>query len=125
MATAPTAPTAATAALAAATLLLTDAEPETKGFLERHLPDDGFRLAGVGAPFDLVLAGDVAGVDRWVERAPVIVLGREEADTVDRIHAFRRGCDDYMVPPFDYQELVGPNFNLKNGSVEPNREARN
>jgi DNA-binding response OmpR family regulator len=103
MATAPTAPTAA---LAAATLLLTDAEPETKGFLERHLPDDGFRLAGVGAPFDLVLAGDVAGVDRWVERAPVIVLGREEADTVDRIHAFRRGCDDYMVTPFDYQELV-------------------
>ena len=98
--------TATTATLAAATLLLADAEPETRGFLERHLPDDGFRLAGVGAPFDLVLAGDVAGVDRWVERAPVIVLGRQEADTVDRIHAFRRGCDDYLAPPFDYQELV-------------------
>jgi len=56
--------------------------------------------------FDLVLAGDVAGVDRWVERAPVIVLGREQADAVDRIHAFRRGCDDYVVQPFEYQELV-------------------
>jgi DNA-binding response OmpR family regulator len=101
-----TSSTAVAATVAAATLLLTDAEPETKGFLERHLPDDGFRLAGAGAPFDLVLAGDLAGVDRWVERAPVIVLGREEADTVDRIHAFRRGCDDYLAPPFDYQELV-------------------
>ncbi|HET7043427.1 MAG TPA: response regulator transcription factor [Gaiellaceae bacterium] len=89
-----------------AALLLTDAEPETRGFLERHLPHDGFELAGAGAPFDLVLAGDPSDVDRWVERAPVIVLGREEGDSVDRIHAFRRGCDDYLAPPFDYQELV-------------------
>ncbi|MGH3004160.1 MAG: response regulator transcription factor [Gaiellaceae bacterium] len=89
-----------------ATLLLADAEPTTRGFLERHLPDDGFLLAGAGAPFDLVLAGDVSGVDRWLDRAPVIVLGREAADSVDRIHAFRRGCDDYVAPPFDYQELV-------------------
>ncbi len=22
------------------------------------------------------------------------------------MHAFRRGCDDYVAPPFDYQELV-------------------
>ena len=36
----------------------------------------------------------------------MIVLGREEADAVDRVHAFRRGCDDYVAPPFDYQELV-------------------
>lgn len=91
---------------AAATLFVDDAEPETRGFLERHLPDDGFRLAGAAGPFDLVLAGDVAGVDRWIERAPVIVIGRRESDTVDRIHAFRRGCDDYVAPPFDYQELV-------------------
>jgi DNA-binding response OmpR family regulator len=36
----------------------------------------------------------------------VIVLGREEADVVDRVHALRRGCDDYLAQPFDYQELV-------------------
>ena len=42
--------------------------------------------------FDLVLAGDVERLDRWVERAPVIVLGREQADAVDRIHAFRSGA---------------------------------
>jgi DNA-binding response OmpR family regulator len=86
--------------------LLADAEPATRGFLERHLPRDGFELVGAHAAFDLVLAGDVSDVDRWVERAPVIVLGREQADTVDRIHAFRQGCDDYVVPPFEYQELV-------------------
>ncbi len=89
-----------------AALLLTDAEPETRGFLERHLPRDGFELVPDHGQFDLVLAGDVERLDRWVERAPVIVLGREEADAVDRIHAFRRGCDDYLPGPFDYQELV-------------------
>ena len=90
----------------AATLLLADAEPETRGFLERHLPGDGFELVGAHSRFDLVLAGDGAAVDQWVERAPVIVLGREQADAVDRIQAFRHGCDDYVAPPFDYQELV-------------------
>jgi hypothetical protein len=91
----------------AAALLLADAEPETRGFLERHLPGDGFELVPAHGRFDLVLAGDVEGVDRWLPRAPVIVLGREEADTVDCIHAFRRGCDDYVTRPFEYQELVG------------------
>ncbi len=90
----------------AATLLLADAEPATRGFLERHLPHDGFELVGAHASFDLVLAGDVAGVDRWLDRAPVIVLGREQSDAVDRIHAFRQGCDDYVGQPFEYQELV-------------------
>jgi DNA-binding response OmpR family regulator len=89
-----------------AALLLADAEPETRGFLERHLPRDGFELVPAHGSFDLVLAGDLEGVDRWLDRAPVIVLGREEADAVDRIHAFQRGCDDYVTRPFEYQELV-------------------
>ena len=90
----------------AAALLLADAEPETRGFLERHLPGDGFELVPAHGRFDLVLAGDLDGVERWLPRAPVIVLGREEADTVDCIHAFRRGCDDYVMRPFEYEELV-------------------
>jgi DNA-binding response OmpR family regulator len=93
-------------AAAAAALLLADAEPETRGFLERHLPEDGFELVPPHGRFDLVLAGDVDDVDRWAQRAPVIVLGPAEADAVDRVHAFRRGCDDYVPRPFDYQELV-------------------
>ena len=85
-----------------AALLLADSD----GFLERHLPADGFELVPAHARFDLVLAGDVADVDRFAERAPVIVLGPAESDAVDRVHAFRRGCDDYLPRPFDYQELV-------------------
>ena len=85
-----------------AALLLTALEPE----LERHLPEDGFRLVPAHGSFDLVLAADVEEVERWAQRAPVIVLGPEEADAVDRVHAFRRGCDDYVARPFDYQELV-------------------
>jgi len=90
----------------AAALLLADAEPETRGLLERRLPRDGFELVGAQGRPDLVLAGDGDAVERWVARAPVIVLGREQADVVDRVHAFRRGCDDYVARPFDYQELV-------------------
>lgn len=90
----------------AAALLLADAEPATRGLLERRLPRDGFELVGAQGRPDLVLVGDGEGVDRWVARAPVIVLGREQSDAVDRVHAFRRGCDDYVAPPFDYQELV-------------------
>jgi DNA-binding response OmpR family regulator len=88
------------------TVLVTDAAPETRGFLERHLPRDGFELVGAQGSPDLVLAGDVEVVERWVDRASVIVLGRAEADVVDRVHALRRGCDDYVMQPFDYQELV-------------------
>jgi DNA-binding response OmpR family regulator len=91
--------------LMAAALHLADAEPETRGFLERHLPHDGFELVPPHARFDLVLA-DSDTFDRFVAQAPVIVLGRAEADSVDRIHAFRRGCDDYVARPFEYQELV-------------------
>ena len=85
-----------------AALLLAASEPE----LERHLPEDGFRLVSPGGRFDLVLAGDIDDVDRFAQHAPVIVIGRAEADAVDRVHAFRKGCDDYVPRPFDYQELV-------------------
>ena len=85
-----------------AALLLAASEPE----LERHLPEDGFRLVAPGGRFDLVLAGDIDDVDRFAQHAPVIVIGRAEADAVDRVHAFRKGCDDYVPRPFDYQELV-------------------
>ena len=89
-----------------AALLLTETEPETRGFLERHLPRDGFELASPQGRYDLVLAGDVESVGRFVDQVPVIVLGAAESDAVDCIHAFRRGVDDYVARPFEYQELV-------------------
>jgi|SRR5690242_10425839 DNA-binding response OmpR family regulator len=86
-----------------AAVLLAEPEPETRGFLERELPRDGFRIARLGGPFDLVVAGDLEVAGRWVERAPVIVLGPERSSVVE---ALRRGCDDVLVRPFEYQELV-------------------
>jgi DNA-binding response OmpR family regulator len=89
------------------TVLLADRETATRGFLERHLPRDGFELvAAAERRPDLVLAGDDAALERWRGEAPVIVLGRPEADSVDRVRAFRRGCDDYVTRPFHYDELV-------------------
>jgi DNA-binding response OmpR family regulator len=85
-----------------AALLLAASEPE----LERHLPEDGFLLVSPQGRFGLVLAGDIDDVDKFAQHAPVIVIGRAEADAVDRVHAFRKGCDDYVPRPFDYQELV-------------------
>lgn len=92
------------------------AEPEAavRGFLERQLADDGFdvvagddprRLVEHARP-DLVLLGDVAALERWTPAVPFIVLGSPEADAYDRVRAFRRGCDDYVVRPFHYDELL-------------------
>jgi DNA-binding response OmpR family regulator len=89
------------------TVLLAGREPGMRGFLERQLPHDGFELvARAEQTPDLVLAGDEAALERWRGAAPVIVLGRPEADTADRVRAFRRGCDDYVPRPFSYDQLV-------------------
>jgi DNA-binding response OmpR family regulator len=94
------------------TLLLADMEHARSSHLERHLRHDGFEIVSAGAPDaserrpDLVLAGDDAELERWCGEAPVIVLGHVEADPLDRVRAFRRGCDDYLARPFNYDELV-------------------
>src|SRR4051812_12733333 len=113
-------------------LLLAEAEPGTQEFLERHLTSDGFEVLRAAAQElaldlaervrpDLVLAGgleDASGPDvcrrlregepgrNWDRQVPVIVLGEARADAVDRVHAFERGCDDFVPRPFHYEELV-------------------
>jgi DNA-binding response OmpR family regulator len=100
-------------------VLLAEPQTDRRLFLERHLEDDGFEvvqadeiaealeLAERARP-DLVLAG--AELCRRLREGgrdvPVIVLGPEEADAIDRVRAFERGCDDYVSPPFHYEELV-------------------
>jgi DNA-binding response OmpR family regulator len=91
------------------TLLLAEPEPGTREFLARHLSDDGFDVLGDAehARPDLVLLGDPAALERWRARnVPVIVLGAAQADAVDRVRAFARGCDDFVSRPFHYDELV-------------------
>jgi DNA-binding response OmpR family regulator len=110
-----------------AALLLAEPELSTGAFLERHLTHDGFdvvrteegeealELAERERP-DLVLLGAELDLCRrlregepgrsWDRDVPVIVLGQPQADAVDRVRAFARGCDDYLVRPFHYEELV-------------------
>jgi len=90
-------------------LLLADSEPSTRGFLERHLRDDGFKVVEGEVRPDLVLLGDSAALDECRARhgdVPVIVLGEPDSDAVDRVRALERGCDDFLVRPFAYEELL-------------------
>ena len=113
-------------------LLLAEAEPGTRDFLERHLVSEGFEVLGAGAQDlaldlierarpDLVLVGGLEDASApevcrrlregepgrsWDRNVPVIVLGEARADAVDRVHAFERGCDDFVPRPFHYEELV-------------------
>lgn len=99
-------------------VLLAEPELATRGFLERHLRQDGFDVveAEDGEVLDLlerarpalVLAADSLAMDllRRAADVPVIVLGRPDSDAVDRVRAFAGGCDDYLSRPFHYEELV-------------------
>ena len=109
-------------------LLLAEPEEATRSFLERHLVQDGFEVVEAAerrgarprssrrGP-DLVLIGDPEGLElcrrlreggrsSWDREVPVILLGAQESDPVDRVRAFDRGCDDYLDRPFHYDELV-------------------
>ena len=99
-------------------LLLAEPEAATRGFLERHLRQDGFEVVEAldaealelldAARPDLVLAADSLAADlcRRANDIPIIVLGRPDSDPVDRIRAFDGGCDDYLARPFHYEELL-------------------
>jgi DNA-binding response OmpR family regulator len=91
-------------------VLIAEHPPDLRGYLERHLADDGFDLVPAeGALPDLVLLGDASALDDCLARVgdvPVIVIGDEESDAVDRVRAFARGCDDFVARPFHYDELV-------------------
>ncbi|MBA2568099.1 MAG: response regulator transcription factor [Actinobacteria bacterium] len=109
-------------------VLLAEPEPGTRGFLERHLRQDGFEVveAEDGRALelleqsqpDVLLVSDELALDlcarlregepgrSWDRDLPVIVLGGQGADAVDRVRAFARGCDDFVARPFHYDELV-------------------
>src|SRR6185369_15595703 len=107
-----------------AALIVAEPETETRGFLERQLADDGFDVLGVSRPSDvfdlaermrpdLVLVTELDLCARlregepgrsWDRDVPVILLGREQADAVDRVRALERGAD-YVDRPFAYEEL--------------------
>jgi DNA-binding response OmpR family regulator len=93
-------------------LLLAEPEASMRGFLERQLSSDGFDVLAFSSTDDLpraadpdvVVLGDPAALDRcFALGCPVIVLGGPDAET--RLRALAQ-CDDYLVRPFVYEELV-------------------
>jgi DNA-binding response OmpR family regulator len=95
-------------------LVLAEPEPVARDLLERQLAASGFEVVAAddprglvsASPPDLVLLGDAEALERWQPGVPVIVLGPADADVVDRVRAFKRGCDDWVGRPFHYDELV-------------------
>src|SRR5919199_1893435 len=106
--------------------LLPDTEGPTRDFLQRHLADDGFDVLPAQAerealelvervkPSLVLTSTELCRRLRegepgrsWDRQIPVIVLGDTQADAVDRVRAFDRGCDDYVARPFHYDELFG------------------
>jgi two-component system phosphate regulon response regulator PhoB len=113
-------------------VLLVENEGPVRAYLEQQLSDDGFEvvsadrsaealdLAEEALP-DLVLLDavlpDASGFElcgrlregepgrRWNRDVPVIMVSAR-GDPVDRVRGFARGCDDYVVKPFVYDELV-------------------
>jgi DNA-binding response OmpR family regulator len=144
-------------------VLVAEPEPSARTFLGRHLADDGFdvveacdadeafTLAERAHP-DLVLLGNpLAGLSalevcrrlregepgrRWNRDVPVIVLDGPNADSVDRVRAFDRGCDDYVARPYVYDELLAriravlrrtrpaPSERLEAGAIVVDRRTR-
>ena len=118
--------------MASKAVLLVEDETATRSFLERQLTDDGFDVVSADrggralelveclAP-DLVLLAvglpDASGFELckrlregepgrdWNRDVPVILVS-ERGDPVDRVRGFARGCDDYVVRPFVYEELL-------------------
>ncbi len=108
-----------------AALIVAEPESTVRGLLERHLADDGFQVLAAGGPHevldlaeharpDLVVCGELELCTRlrdgepgrsWNRDVPVILLGREQGDTTDRVRALERGADDYLDHPFVYEEL--------------------
>ena len=88
-------------------VLIAEPQADVRGFLERHLAQDGFDVVTTDDrdAADLVLLGDPSAVESF-RGVPVIVIGREDSDAVDRVRAFARGCDDFVARPFVYDELV-------------------
>ena len=104
-------------------LLLAQPEP----ILERHLTKDGFRVVDDAAQADLVLLADSAAVEECRAQhgdVPVIVLGEPQSDAVDRVRALERGCDDFLVRPFTYEELLARIRAVLRRTLPPEHEVR-
>jgi len=114
------------------TVLVVEYETPVRAYLEQQLADDGFEVLSTDrctSALDLVeemrprlvlldaVLRDGSGFEvcsrlregepgrAWDRDVPVIMVSAR-GDPVDRVRGFARGCDDYVVRPFVYDELV-------------------
>ncbi|MGO9975275.1 MAG: response regulator transcription factor [Solirubrobacteraceae bacterium] len=77
--------------------------------LASHFPDLAILDIGLPDGDGLELLRTVRGADRLLSHVdpdlPVVVLSGRGSE-VERLRGFARGCDDYVVKPFSYQELL-------------------
>ena len=118
---------------AATSILVVEDDDATRTFLADNLTADGFELhvadcardglrllqthapdlaiVDVGLPdgSGLELVARVRAADGLATRLdpglPLLVISGRSAD-LDRLRGFERGCDDYVVKPFSYPELL-------------------
>jgi DNA-binding response OmpR family regulator len=118
--------------MAGEAVLLVEDEAPTRVYLEQQLTEDGFDVVAVDrgghalellerSDPDLVLLDavlpDASGFElcrklregepgrAWNRDIPVIMVS-ERGEPIDRLRGFARGCDDYLVKPFLYEELL-------------------
>ena len=118
--------------MAGEAVLLVEDEAPARAFLEHQLTEDGFDVVSVdrgGRALDLLersdpdlvvldtVLPDASGFEvcrrvregepgrAWNRDIPVIMVS-ERGEPIDRLRGFARGCDDYLVKPFVYEELL-------------------
>jgi DNA-binding response OmpR family regulator len=113
-------------------VLVVEHEEPSREFLAQQLTDDGFEVFAADRAgralelvesmrLDLVLLDavlpDVSGFEvcsrlrdgeagRGLNRDVPVIIVSARGDPIDRVRGFARGCDDYVVKPFVYEELV-------------------
>jgi DNA-binding response OmpR family regulator len=116
-----------------ATILVIEDHTPTRRFLADNLAADGYQLLEASCAADgrqlietrfpdlaiidlglpdldgIELLDEVRQADRIASRVdpelPVLVLTGRGSE-LDRLRAYRRGCDEYLVKPFSYSELL-------------------
>jgi len=113
-------------------LALAENEADAREYLSRQLSSDGFEVYAAASGREVLELAERAGPDlvlvesalpdgsglevcrrlregepgrSWNREVPVIMLGDDCADFVDRVRALERGCDDFVPRPFFYAEL--------------------
>lgn len=82
---------------------------DARHLIDSRLPDLAVVDLGLPDGDGLELLEEIRGADRVAGQVdpelPVLLLSGR-AGELDRLRGFSRGCDDYVVKPFSYQELL-------------------